>query len=70
MPISIPVVKACPKCQSEKTERISSTLQRFLTMATGLHGYRCLQCGHKFRAGDRRRFPRTGHSGGSVDYKR
>ncbi|MGD1072754.1 MAG: hypothetical protein ABSB15_21750 [Bryobacteraceae bacterium] len=69
MPIALPVVKQCPKCQSEKTDRVNSAWQRLLTMATGFHAYRCLQCGHRFRAGDRRRFPRTGQGGG-VDYKR
>ena len=70
MPIAIPVAKQCPKCQSEKTEHLDSTWRRMMTMATGFHEYRCLECGRTFRAGDRRRFSRAGHHGGNVDYKR
>jgi transposase-like protein len=69
MPIATSFAKVCPKCRSEKTERVSSIWQRLLTMATGFHKYRCLSCGHTFRAGDRRRFPRSG-TGAGVDYKR
>lgn len=71
MPLALPFVKPCPKCMSEKTEVCppASGWERFLIATTRMQSYHCHDCGNKFRAGDRRRFPRSG-TGSGVAYKR
>lgn len=60
MKIADQVVKACPSCQSEKTVfQGLSWLESLLSFGSRLQRYRCLDCGHSFKAADRRRFPRT-----------
>lgn len=49
----------CPKCRSTLLMiRQKTGVERIRCFFTGLRLYRCLECDAKFRAADRRRFPR------------
>ncbi len=50
----------CPKCRSEYLViRQKTGIEWVLLHFKKLRKYHCVQCGHKFRAKDRRRFPRA-----------
>jgi hypothetical protein len=69
MQIAMPVQKSCPKCGRERTRICArSGLEWLLVLATTLRKYSYFDCGHSFRAGDRRRFDRDGPQ--AVVYKR
>ena len=49
----------CPKCRSEYLViRQRTGWERIVLHFTKKRKYHCVQCGEKFRAPDRRRFPR------------
>jgi DNA-directed RNA polymerase subunit RPC12/RpoP len=54
----------CDKCGSDQlATRAVTGIERFIMRFTKKRKYLCLACKHKFRAHDRRRFPREPRSG-------